>query len=143
MKTPITLGDCVAYVESRNNPLAMRYEPNFSTSQNARDIISRLAVNGFMDENTADIIAATSWGQYQIMGENLWTICGYKGTIAAYITDPGKQYETFQNFIEHIGYKDAPFNPTAKIYNARFAIAYNGSEQYAQALVNAYYALGG
>ncbi len=138
----VKLSDCVAYVESSFNPLAMRFEPAWQPSQEAVDAITRHAVNGYMDGPTGRVIAATSWGKYQIMGQNLYTTCGYGGTINSYLNDEnGVQYETFKKFLASIGFEDGPFNPSNAPFNRRFAIAYNGSPVYSQSLVNAFYAL--
>ena len=78
----ITLAQCIAQVESSGNKLAQRFEPRIyaSTGYKTQTEICQYAVCGYIDNTSAAVIAATSWGMYQIMGYNLYDF-GYKGTI--------------------------------------------------------------
>ena len=137
----IMLSDCVAYVESRNNAKAMRYEPTYKFDSANVYIASDYATGGWIDTTTAAMIVATSWGAYQIMGDHLYGQ-GYRGTIVDFLNNQqGQQKDAFDTFLETIGFIDVPFDTldTAKL--DKFALRYNGSPVYAQSLEEAYQAL--
>lgn len=135
----ILLSDCVAYVESRNNPCAARYEPTWNATLEQIDMATFYATGGWISQNTAIMLASTSWGAYQIMGANLWTVCKYKGTLAQYLNTPSDQIETFKAFLGLIGWKDQPFAGMTSSELERFGAQYNGNgEAYADALTGAY-----
>ena len=134
---PILLSDCVAHVESAGNPLAMRFEPDFNPTNAAIITVQSFATNGYMNKITARMIASTSWGRYQIMGANLWTQ-GYTGTILGYLSSNIAQRESFERFIQHIGFTDRPFKLMSPDAVLKFARLYNGSEVYAESLNRAY-----
>ena len=46
------------------------------------------------------MIASCSWGQYQILGINLYSICEYYSSIGRYLCDNDLQYITFERFIK-------------------------------------------
>ncbi len=134
----ILLSDCVAQVESANNPLAMRYELDYIPTFNSILLTQKFATNGYMDTITARIIASTSWGKYQIMGANLYAGLKYEDTLFSYLSDAGVQLVTFQDFIKHLGFTDGPFAMMGEASLLKFARLYNGSEVYAESLKHAY-----
>lgn len=77
------------------------------------------------DGATASMIAATSWGKFQILGENIYTLCGFQHHIADFINDPLAQGGCFIAFWRQhgfdIGAVDLNDNATlavlARIYN--------------------------
>ena len=134
----ILLSDCVAQVESSGNPLAMRYEPDYLPTLNSIQLTQKYATNGYMDTNTARMIAATSWGKYQIMGANLYAVLKYEDTLVSFLSDVGSQLAAFQSFIGHLGFTDGPFAMMGEQSLLKFARLYNGSEVYAESLKHAY-----
>ena len=143
----ILLSDCVAQVESSGNPLAMRYEPDYTPTLNSIQLTQKFAANGYMDTNTANgymdtntarMIASTSWGKFQIMGANLYAVLKYEDTLVSFLSDVGSQLAAFQSFIGHIGFTDGPFSLMSENALLRFARLYNGSEVYAESLKHAY-----
>ena len=140
MSQIILLSDCVAYVESRNNPLAMRYEPTYQFNPANIDKAIAHATGGWIDTDTAAMILSTSWGAYQIMGDNLYTL-GYQGTIAEFLTTEALQLDYFNRFIQSIGFSNAAFSSMDGQELDNFAMRYNGSPVYANSLQKAYQAL--
>jgi hypothetical protein len=139
----ILLSDCVGQVESSGNPGAMRYEPDFIPTQNAIETVQSVATGGYMDQTTARMIASTSFGEFQIMGANLYAVLKYQKTISDYLTTPQDQLETFNAFIEYLGFSDGPFSLMSEPALLKFARLYNGSEVYAKSLRDAFTKLSG
>ena len=136
------LSEVVAQVESSGNPLAMRYEPawNPQNEMNAQ----HYATGGWIDEPTAAMICKTSWGKYQIMGDNLYGALGYGGTIVEFLNNPLCQLRYFQAFLRMIGFSDTEFSLMTEAEKVAFGAAYNGNGPvYAQALDKAYVGLRG
>lgn len=98
----ITLSDCIAQVESSSNLLAMRYEPRVYQTQllTPQQQIEDYAVGGYIDQTTAAMIASTSWGQFQIMGYNLYGL-GYQSTIVDFLTNSTHQIAYLIRFFNH------------------------------------------
>ncbi len=136
---PVMLSDCVAEVESSQNMRAMRFEPSFQPTQEAANIIKAYATGGYMDNPTALNIAATSWGMFQIMGENLYTVCNYQRTLVDFLTSPMRQLVAFNAFLASIGFQNVPFDSLKTSQILDFGQKYNGNgEAYAAALEKAY-----
>lgn len=136
----ILLSDVVAQVESRNNPLAMRYEPAYQPSVRGLRLTSDLAVNGFIDRITAGVICKTSWGAYQIMGNNLYDLMDYRHTLFSFLSSPQKQLDIFIAFVQHakFGFDNPTFTQLTNAELDAFAQYYNGSLVYAESLKKAY-----
>ena len=134
----ILLSDCVAQVESANNPCAMRYEPDYVPTLTSIQSVQKYATAGYMDATTARMIASTSWGKFQIMGANLYAVLKFEDTLLDYLSDAGQQLVTFQDFIAHLGFTDGPFAMMSDASLLKFARLYNGSEVYAESLKHAY-----
>ena len=138
----IMLSEVVAQLESSNNLLSMRYEPAW-TPQHDQSAAS-YATGGWIDEVTAAVICKTSWGKYQIMGDNLYGALGYDGTIVEFLNSPLRQLRYFQAFLRTIGSADVVFSAMSEADKVAFGAAYNGNGPvYAQALNNAYAELAG
>lgn len=130
------LSECVSYVESRGNPLAMRYEPSYNASPSGIVSAAKYATGGYMSQDTAHMTACTSWGEFQIMGDNLYNL-GYTDTIFEFLSDSELQMRYFHLFIGRIGFVDGPFRLLSDTELNNFAKAYNGSLAYANALKEA------
>lgn len=118
------LENLIALVESDENFSAERYEENFKFSE---DAIIKIVKYNQCDRETAEKIAKTSYGAYQIMGENIYTICGFKNSITHFLDSPTEQKNILSIFlyIKNIKYDliDMITDP-AKRY--RFIRLYNG-----------------
>ena len=136
------LSEVVAQLESSNNLLSMRYEPAWPPQHDQS--AASYATGGWIDEVTAAMICKTSWGKYQIMGDNLYGALGYDGTIVEFLNSPLRQLRYFQAFLRTIGFADVVFNAMSEADKVAFGAAYNGNGPvYAQALNNAYAELAG
>lgn len=134
----ILLSDVVAQVESAGNLLAMRFEPDYVPSMVGIQNCQNYVVNGYIDYKTARNICQTSYGKYQIMGDNLFNELNYKNTLFNYLSSEENQLLTFSEFIKKIGFENIEFNLIPKNELNNFAIHYNGSVVYANSLENAY-----
>jgi len=72
----LTLAQVLSRVESSDNPYALRFEP--ATYQHMVDarfqsVLANAATANLCSMDTAKIIAATSWGRFQIMGFNFYS----------------------------------------------------------------------
>lgn len=144
----ISLLDVLSVVESSGNSHAMRTEPGILASYANRALNARqLQLEAIVERNngcnryTADIILATSWGRYQILGQSLYDI-GYVGSIIAFADDPGAQAHWIRLFIHRIDLNDAQIDDAAWLLNSadttgmEFATRYNGPGQPAFYLLN-------
>ena len=133
----IMLSEVVAQVESSNNLNSMRYEPAWNPQNEMA--AQKYATGGWIDEPTAAMICKTSWGKYQIMGDNLYGALQYTGTIVDFMTNALRQLRFFQAFLREIGFSDALFGEMSSAQILDFAEKYNGNGPvYAQALDKAY-----
>ena len=137
----IMLSEVVAQVESANNPFSMRFEPAWIPHNELA--AQKYATGGWIDEPTAAMICKTSWGKYQIMGDNLYGQLGYDGSLVDYLISPIRQLKYFQSFLRTIGFSDVDFSALSNSQLDAFAMKYNGSAVYADSLRRAYVALGG
>lgn len=127
-----TTSQLVAQIESGGIPYAMRYEAKFTPSPDAINKCIMSHKPAFMSRPTAEVICKTSWGVYQIMGENLYTICGLRTNLNVFINNTDLQEEMFQRFLEFrdINYTLADLQHDAGKLS-KFARRYNGSSDYA------------
>lgn len=78
MTIPTSLAQMAALIESANDPGAIRFEPEmYARWSSALDVdqlavLARIVHANQCSRATALMIACTSWGAYQIMGENLY-----------------------------------------------------------------------
>lgn len=120
-----TLSQLIAFAESTNNPAAVRFEPAFKPSQLA---INRCMVANKCTPQTAAVICATSYGKYQILGEELYRRLILQAPISLYAADPVSQDNSFDHFTQQKGIAYA----LADILNNQadrdnFAHLYNGN----------------
>jgi len=94
-----TLANLIAYVESNNNQFSMRFEEKYFQRKLDVAILHKIKMFNICSFSTAKMIASTSWGAYQIMGINLYSVCGFSDEIGKYLCDVSLQYESFVNFI--------------------------------------------
>lgn len=129
----VTVADVIGRVESDNNPAAIRFElaadkraPQYS------EIIGIIADANKCTRETARMIWASSWGEFQIMGFNLYDprICGYTKNIAAYLASSPDQLKSFSAFVSYlrVGFSAQDSSSVFEDTQTRnaFARAYNG-----------------
>ena len=143
--SPRALQAVIARIESSDNPAALRFEPAIYAAGASAPLISRIAAVHDADDATARMIAATSWGLFQIMGFNLWSgPHSYAGTCFEYCGDIIAQRLAFETFLKDRG---MDYTLAALLNNAHLLIAfatfYNGDGiRYARAMRDAALALG-
>ena len=144
----ISLADVVARVESSGNPWAVRYE---SLHRPLAPYIARMVRVAVCSYATAQVLCQSSWGLYQIMGDELMAL-GLGQSPVQYCSDPGIQRFMFQKYLTVNGllYADIPpadfFAPEHEADVLDFARRYNGPGQpavYAANLRNAFARLSG
>lgn len=124
----------VAYtVESSDNDYAMRFEPASYASNPQWIEGQESAIAHFNDcsDETARMIACTSWGRFQILGANIYAL-GHTSSIINWINgstrnDGDLQDNTYRKFIQPKGFQ--PFENCATWADSRFnayAGFYNG-----------------
>lgn len=127
----MTLSQLVARIESNNQPQALRFEPKFATSQIARDRCISAHKPAYMNNSTAEMICRTSWGLFQIMGENLYTVCGLGSPISHFMIDRDTQERAFYAFVRARGINYSIEELRAEeTKRVNFARKYNGSSAY-------------
>lgn len=122
----------IASIESNGNPHAMRFEPRVYRPVLASWVVASIAAMNGCDNQTARVIYATSFGLYQIMGFNLYSVCDCKTDVFAFVDDADAQTDAFHAYLKSrkINFSvDELRNPDIAL---RFAMAYNGSAAYAK-----------
>lgn len=130
--------ELIARVESANNQYAMRYEPAFIPSEKAVKQCAALQ-GSYISMSTAKIICCTSWGMFQIMGENLYGLLNVKYPVGKFLCYPELQKKAFYSFLEvrKINYSlQELMNDSEKL--DKFSVTYNGSKIYGQRLKGIY-----
>ena len=124
---PQSLAQIIAILESSGNPLAMRYEPEYVPSGASIVVYSQIAQ---VSTDTARVCLATSWGLYQIMGQNLIGL-GVDVSFPAYCMSIYLQHKSFADFLAHNGLAKYAAMPLADFLSddsavLDFATIYNG-----------------
>ncbi len=102
--SPQALQTVIARIESGGNPRALRFEPRVYAENVAPATSARIADVHGCDYETGRIIAATSWGLFQIMGFNLWSgPHAYDSSVFAFCVDVAEQRAFFQTFLSDHG----------------------------------------
>lgn len=123
---PQNISDLIAQVESNNNQYALRFEPAYNPhALNVTDYAKRHNVS----QATARMCLASSWGLYQIMGDNLYSY-GLQISLPNYACSVQVQKLYFTTFLT----RNNLYNLTADYQNfissddnlAEFAKVYNG-----------------
>ena len=124
------LQDVIAKIESNDDCNAIRFEPTLFQSKPAwigKSIEFIKNHHNNISDDTAWMIACSSWGRYQLLGCNIYSL-GFDSTIFDFVdNDHGEQEEIFGDFILTSGYKSveniANWNQTQF---ENFAHFYNG-----------------
>lgn len=143
----VQLSDVIAWIESRGNPHALRFEPgvyarltNGAMTPAHAAIVKRIVSIHNCSIPTAQVIYSTSFGLYQLMGFNLYADDSVNSTdldVVTFCATPKEQTRVFNAFVSR---ETIPYAPQvlAQFETARetFARIYNGDEQaYAQSIV--------
>lgn len=129
-----TLADVIAAIESNNNDHALRFEPltfaRFSTGTlTHKDLLQKIAKANGCDIQTACMIAATSWGKFQIMGMTLYSTLDCPESIIDFVSNdqPDMQDWAFRCFVAHYSIDYTPEQLASdRASREHFANVYNG-----------------
>lgn len=140
---PVSLFDVIAWVESKNNPHAMRFEPAMYQHVTTGGALLNGIHVAIMKANncsngTADMIYSTSFGATQIMGFNLYDSL-YGGDVASFMYDTIAQAAAFDSFCARKQIKCTVEDIAGfPLLRAHFAKVYNGNaDAYAAQIVYA------
>jgi lysyl-tRNA synthetase class I len=95
------LKEVIAYVESNNNPFALRYEESYFTKAEKKEnekILNLIQAFNRCSKDTAKVIFAMSFGLYQILGVNLYSICELKYSVGEFLCYKDLQDTAFFTF---------------------------------------------
>lgn len=121
-----TLSQLVMMAESNGFRGAMRFEPAFKPSDLAVQIAAKV---NRCNLATARVICATSWGAYQMMGENIYGLCGFQCSISEYLNADNIQDASFIIHNEKKGIGEITLSDVLNVatLRAQFAARYNGN----------------
>ena len=150
LSVDVKLAQVIASIESSNNPHCIRFEPRIYKELDASGALASTLESAISkanacsdDGSTAHMIASTSWGAYQIMGENLYSL-GYGKSVADFLNSAADQLEYFARFLASRKMELATLKMLVDSVTARtaFAVKYNGSSKYADVILGRAHALG-
>lgn len=132
----MTLADIVGDIESGNDQFAMRFEPAVYREWPEAEWVSgefqpkiriakKIAAANRCNYHTAVMIAATSWGRFQIMGENIYQ--RFNDSVFVWMASNSDQLTTFTGYCadRHIAFTPLELVEDAG-KRATFAREYNG-----------------
>lgn len=130
----VTIAQVVGFVESRNWPFALRFEPTvFSRSEKDQKTIRAILYANNCSLKTAEVIYSTSWGEYQIMGFELYGDVGYSRPIAQFMAHDSEQFSAFSTLLVLDGFSElTPRDLLDDSVLIKFARAYNGQANVVQ-----------
>ena len=105
----LNLAAVIAQVESSGRDISPRFEPTLYYELTADPtpergkIIGAIGTIHFCNQTTARMIAATSWGRYQILGETLYSVCQCSVDVFTLVNEPLEQDAMFENFVQARG----------------------------------------
>lgn len=147
-KTVPTLADVIARVEADAFLEAIRFEPYvYANHYFTGAMIAQCRAANHCNIATARVLLSMSYGEFQIMGFNLYdaATCNYKLAIGDYLTSKLAQCKALQAFLEsdHIAYSAQEMLDPNK--RQHFAEKYNGPgnvAEYSAKILTAALALG-
>lgn len=97
--------DVIKKVESANNQYAFRFEEKLyflhrASKTNLSKILKRIKMLNQCSNETAIMISSTSWGLFQILGINIYGVCGYDKSIIDYLKKVEDQEKVFKVFCD-------------------------------------------
>lgn len=133
------LDGVIGWIESRNDPFALRFEPSVFSGSRFVDyaLLQVIQQCNNCSEDTSRVIASTSWGAFQVMGFNLYNSpFNYRGKIATFACDANKQLQIFYDYVDvkNIAYTVSDLAASA-LKREHFGLLYNGSASYADNIV--------
>lgn len=138
--SPVTLAQVIGWIESRNNPFALRFEPKvFARTQKEQPILQRIRDANACDDMTAQMIYSTSWGEYQLMGFDLYSApVMFPHSLGDYLESSEFQLASFDQFCNgrNIG-ANTPQSLLLQSNALLFARRYNGGSAYAESIAAA------
>jgi hypothetical protein len=143
-----SLAKIIAHIESAGDQYALRFEPAvyaeyMKDSSSIDTLLEHISAENVCTRATSQVIASTSFGLYQIMGENLYAQGWHSGKVGAYIANYLAQTVSFSRFLD---YRKLPTSWEALRNSpgdlAHFAERYNGSAAYAEKMTAAAHVLG-
>jgi len=145
MTPSISLADVIAYVESKDDAYAFRFEPatyaNLSNpSVASKQIIAQIQSAHNCSYQSALVIYSSSFGKYQIMGFNLFGQLKLGISAFEFMGDAGTQDKMFWHFamqkkLDTYTPDSLAASEQARVY---FGMIYNGNgNAYAQQIENA------
>jgi hypothetical protein len=146
----ISLSELIAWIESRDTTAAIRFEPatyakfdNAAPNKVVMDILARIKSANRCSDATARMIYSTSFGAHQLMGFNIYAD-DFPMPIGEYLVSQSAQQARFLAFLKRAGLQDFTPDNLAKNHDSRlkFAIKYNGSIVYEQAILQALHHFG-
>jgi hypothetical protein len=134
---PVSLSQVIAWIESRENPHALRFEPAvyFSLTNGAMTPAHAAIVHRIMQIHncsiaTAQCIYSTSYGLYQLMGFNLYADDSVNSTdldVVSFCSNTDEQTRIFNAFVsrEAIAWTPADL-ASSSVKRLTFGRTYNG-----------------
>ena len=97
----MTLAEVIKQVESNGNQYALRFEPIAFRNWPWSDNMTLIQQVHNCSASTAKMIACTSWGAYQIMGDNIWNpkVCGFPAPVITFLNTGLSQDTSFHGFL--------------------------------------------
>lgn len=143
----IGLFELIAWVETKNDQCALRFEPAKYSSlitgvmtPNHSVIVQRIMNIHRCSLATAQMIFSTSFGAVQLMGFNIYGLLQYDQPIFSFINNLAIQQLYFAKFLttvnlEHYSISQLQCNHASRL---DFAIKYNGSIVYEKPMIDAF-----
>lgn len=130
----LMLSRVIKAIESSGNAHALRFEPAqyaaIKMQLTDKALLATIAKRNYCSTPTAEVLACTSFGAYQIMGSNLYSL-GWNNDVANFLTDPASQDLLFGEFLDVHSINDTLadlLSDPEKL--SKFAKVYNGSLAY-------------
>lgn len=133
----VQLSDVIAWIESRGNPHALRFEPgvyarltNGAMTPAHAEIVKRIVSIHNCSIPTAQVIYSTSFGLYQLMGFNLYADNSVNSTdldVVTFCATPKEQTRVFNAFVSREAIAMTPAQLAShSMYRTYFGRVYNG-----------------
>lgn len=129
----VSLSDLIGWIESRHNRFAVRFERgtfNAITNKGDDAIVAAIKRIHGCSWDTARCIYSMSFGEFQIMGFNLYGSLEYAEPFTRYLGDSAAQRGCFNAFVLQKGIAYSPYDLLTLINKQRLAKFYNGSLDY-------------
>lgn len=96
------LAKVIAHVESNDRQFAIRFEDQLYASHSfPTELLNSIHLSCGCSLATARMVACTSWGRYQILGENIYSVCQYNKTPVEFCEDSAAQDAALALFLSN------------------------------------------